>query len=148
LIIGALCGLPFPYEPQQVTLLNLLTIGVPAFLITLSKERSTAASRPCFLHEVARFVLPTGLVIGVAGLLMLGIARWHGDDDRTARTLMLSTLVLLGLGTLLRVLTHGEAVRLVGDTRFRWLALAALPVYLLAMYLPPASEFLRLTPLG
>src|SRR5262249_40614733 len=31
-------GLAFPYEPQQVTLLNSLTIGVPVFAITLSRR--------------------------------------------------------------------------------------------------------------
>src|SRR5262249_27262132 len=33
LIVASLFGLPFPYVPQQVTLLNFLTIGIPAFLI-------------------------------------------------------------------------------------------------------------------
>src|SRR5262249_13085194 len=35
-----LFGLPFPYLPQQVTLLNWLVIGLPALVITLSRERS------------------------------------------------------------------------------------------------------------
>src|SRR5262249_25653609 len=58
LIVGALgvFGLPFPFQPQQVTLLNFLTIGVPAFLITLSRERSPAPSRSGFVREVGGFV--------------------------------------------------------------------------------------------
>src|SRR5207237_9840568 len=33
-------GLRFPYLPQQVTLLNWLVIGIPAFVIAVSRERS------------------------------------------------------------------------------------------------------------
>ncbi len=105
LIVGALgvFGLPFPYLPRQVTLLNFLTIGVPAFLIMLSRERSAVASAPHFLREVGAFALRTGIVIGLAGLLLLWLSDrvWH-DDDPTQRTLLLSLLILLGLTTLLR----------------------------------------------
>ena len=44
--------LDFPYLPQQVTLLNWLVIGIPAFVIALSRERSTSATKPHFLREV------------------------------------------------------------------------------------------------
>jgi hypothetical protein len=71
---------------------------------------------------------------------------WH-DSETTQRTLLLSLLVLLGLTTLLRVLTDGEARPLPGDRRFRWLAAAALLVYLAVMYWPPTGDFFKLTPL-
>jgi cation-transporting ATPase E len=139
--------LEFPYLPQQVTLLNLLTIGIPAFAIALSRERSTAATRPGFLREVGWFAIRTGLIIGIAGLIMMVIAhRLH--DDRMTRTLLLSTLTLLGVTTLLRALTDGESQPLRGDSNFRWLAVGALPVYGIAMYVPPAADFFQLVPLG
>ncbi len=149
LIVGALgvFRLPFPYLPRQVTLLNFLTIGVPAFLIMLSRERS-AASAPRFLREVGSFALRTGIVIGLAGLLLLWLSNrvWH-EDEQTQRTLLLSLLVLLGLATLLRVLTDGEARPSAGDRRFRFLATAALLVYLAVMYCRPVGAWFELTPL-
>jgi cation-transporting ATPase E len=151
LIVGALgvFGLPFPYLPRQVTLLNFLTIGVPAFLVMLSRERSAAASAPHFLREVGTFALRTGIVIGLAGLFLLWMSDrvWH-DDERTQRTLLLSLLILLGLTTLLRALTDGEAQPLAGDHRFRWLAAAALLVYLVVLYWHPVGGFFDLTPLS
>src|SRR5262249_27316101 len=76
LILGFLIlGGEFPYLPQQVTLLNFLTIGIPALVITLSRERSTAATRSAFLREVGSFVLRSGLVIGLAGLVILQWSR-------------------------------------------------------------------------
>jgi cation-transporting ATPase E len=142
-------GGAFPYLPQQVTLLNMLTIGIPALVMTLSRERSTAATRTPFLREVGSFVLRSGLVIGVAGLLLMQWARWaYAHEVRLQRTLLLSALVLLGVTALLRVLTDGEEKPLVGDRCFRWLAIAALPAYLLTMYWGPPATFFRLAPLG
>src|SRR5262249_12829800 len=116
-------GLPFPYLPQQVTLLNSLTIGLPAFLIMLSR-RGDVPGRAGFLREVGWFVLSTGLVIGVAGLVVFVLAGvfWPGtvpdrdtvplegvasglaavatlayDHVTLQRTLLLATLILLGL---------------------------------------------------
>jgi cation-transporting ATPase E len=150
LIIGALgvFGLPFPYMPGQVTLLNFLTIGVPAFLIMLSRERSAAASAPRFLREVGSFAIRTGVVIGATGLLLLWLSNhvWH-NDETTQRTLLLSLLVVLGLTTLLRALTDGETRPSAGDRRFYFLAAAALFVYLAILYWPLTGDFFKLTPL-
>ncbi len=176
LILGFLVlGGEFPYLPQQVTLLNLLTIGIPALVITLSKERSTAATRSPFLREVGSFVLRSGLVIGVAGLVLLlwsrAVCPEREPVERVAplsalvpifptdreplhltgadlhRSLLLSGLVLLGITALLRTLNDGEEKPLIGDRRFRLLAVAALPVYLLMMYWGPPARFFRLAAL-
>jgi cation-transporting ATPase E len=149
LIVGfMLLGGTFPYLPQQVTLLNLLTIGIPAFVITLSKERSTAATKTPFLREVGSFVFRSGLVIGVAGLILMAWARSVAPGEvKLQRTLLLSALVLLGITGLLRALTDGEAKPLRGDRRFRWLAGAAVPVYVGAMYGKPPARFFELAPL-
>jgi cation-transporting ATPase E len=147
LLLGALhvFGLPFPYLPQQVTLLNWLTIGIPAFIITLSRERSASPTRPRFLREVGWFALRTGLVFALAGIVLLLISVWGNEDDvRTQRTLLLSALTLLGVTSLLRTLTDGETEPLRGDTKFRWLAAAAIPVYLAAMYVGPSADFFDL----
>jgi cation-transporting ATPase E len=146
---SGLGGLPFPYVPQQVTLLNWLVIGMPALVITLTRERSTAATRPRFLREVGWFAIRTGVVFGLAGVTVLALARHAWDyGEPTQRTLLLSVLILLGITALLRVLSDGEDRPLVGDRRLRWLAAAAVPVYLVALYMPPAADFFRLTPLG
>ncbi len=114
-----LFGLPFPYMPQQVTLLNWLVIGMPALVIALSRERSRAPTRSDFLREVGWFALRTGFVFALAGLtiLLLSVQVWR-DPVRTQRTLLLSLLVLLGITALLRALKDGESEPLVGDAKF------------------------------
>jgi hypothetical protein len=67
---------------------------------------------------------------------------------KEVRTLLLSALVLLGATTLLRALTDGEVRRPAGDNRLRLLALAAVPAYLAAMYVPAFAYFFELQPLS
>jgi cation-transporting ATPase E len=151
-----LLGLPFPYLPQQVTLLNWLVIGLPALIIAFSRERSTSSTRPRFLLEVGWFALRTGVIFAVAALIVLVLAAhfWPvvvplapGVEEKTQRTMLLSVLILLGITALLRALTDGEEKPLAGDNRFRLLAALVVPAYLLAMYWGPSTRFFQLEPL-
>jgi cation-transporting ATPase E len=151
LIVGALgfLGLPFPYKPQQVTLLNALTIGIPALLIMLGRDPSPHASRTGFFAELISFAARTGVVIGSVGLALLWASAhlWH-DDEVTQRTMLLSALIPLGAFALLRALTDGEGGKPHGAFALRLAALLALPVYLAVLYLPPLAFFFELNPLG
>lgn len=143
-------GLPFPYLPQQVTLLNWLVIGIPAFVIALSRERSTGATKPRFLPEVGWFAVRTGVVFAAAAITILVSAGYYWpspDVEVTQRTMLLSVLILLGITALLRTLTDGEERPPTGDARFRLLAGLVVPAYLLAMYWPPSTRFFELKPL-
>ncbi len=152
LILAYYCGwfgLPFPYEPQQVTLLNWSVIGIPAFVIALSRERSRSATKPRFLHEVGSFSLRTGVLFGLAGIAILSIAvHLHPGDEDWQRSMLLSVLILLGITALLRALTDGEPENLRGDRRFRLLGALAIPVYVTALYWSPTQDFFKLVPLG
>jgi cation-transporting ATPase E len=161
----------FPYEPQQVTLLNWLVIGFPALLIAFSRERSRGPARRDYLREVGWFALRSGIVIGAGALAMVFLAYWLWPFDRTTwgplvvpvglpvyaaavqaheitlRTMLLSVLILLGITVLLRALDDGEE-NLRGDRWFRLLALLSIPAYLLAMYVPVSAYFFELKPLS
>jgi cation-transporting ATPase E len=134
--------LPFPIAPQQVTLLNFLTIGVPALLITLDRRKAEAA-RGDFVGEVGGFALGTGIVTGMTALAMMLLSdRVWGDDVAMQRSMVLSTLVLFGWVTLYRALGHES-----GDRLLRVLPAAGQAVYVLAMYVPVVAEFFELVPL-
>lgn len=143
LIVGAMgfMRMPFPYEPQQVTLLNLLTIGVPAFLIMLGRPASGAPVRRGFVGEVAWFAGATGLIMGTAGLVVYRLGKAWYADDVTQRTLLLSTLVLMGLGTVVRLVAERGNQATKGDGLVLGWVTLALPLYLLIMYLPPIATW-------
>jgi hypothetical protein len=128
---------PFPYLPQQVSLLNWMVIGIPALLIALTRERSGVANRTPFLRDVGWFAVRTGVIFAVAGVVLLALSKhlW-GHDEKTQRTMLLTMLVLLGITVLQRVLTEGNHQPLAADRRLRWLSLIVIPGYLIAMYWP------------
>jgi cation-transporting ATPase E len=146
LIIIAALGIfnfPFPIAPQQVTLLNFLTIGVPALLITLDRSKAGAA-RGDFVREVGWFAVRTGIITGFAALGMQLVTAYLFDDDETGqRTMVLTTLVLLGWVTLWRAMGSNHPA-----TLLRWLPMAGLVIYLLALYVPPIANFFELVPLS
>jgi hypothetical protein len=86
----------------------------------------------------------------VAGLALLLLAEYLLPEmemrvfRRTQRTMLLSMLVLLGITALFRALRDAEPERVSGDRRFRLLGLSAVPVYLLAMYVPFSASFFEL----
>ncbi len=137
LVVGMLSlDLPFPLIPQQVTLLNVLTIGLPALLIALDRRRATAASGN-LVREIGWFVLRSGVLTALAAL---GIAWIHREESvLLLRTLIVSTLVLLGWVTLYRV--SGQ------DRRLQVIPVFGLGAYLMALYIPPVRRFLELQPL-
>jgi hypothetical protein len=125
----------FPYLPQQVTLLNALTIGGPAVLLMLSNAPPHAAGRAAFLPEVARFVFGTGVPVA-----LVGVAFWQvGATVDEKRTLFLSFLVPVGLANAVLIAA--------GDRRMLLWAAAAAAAFVAAMYVPPVAYFFALTPL-
>jgi cation-transporting ATPase E len=146
---GVFSGLTFPYLPQQVTLLNALTIGLPALVITLSRTPSGATDRKRFLREVGSFALRTGIEMGVAGLVVLLISAWgRGDDESMQRTLLLAVLILLGFRALFRAHREGGfSERLQDRLIFGLIALGAC-AWVVVLYWRLAADFFELTRLG
>jgi cation-transporting P-type ATPase E len=141
IVIGlGVLGLKFPYLPQQVTLLNALTIGGPALLIMFARIPNPRRARMSFLREVGLFALVAGLSVGAAGLAVWFAAANYMDDPQMPRTLLLSILILLGLGNVLIIADR--------DQRLVWWAAMALPAYLAVMYNGPLGYFFALSPLA
>lgn len=142
------CQLPFPYLPQQVTLLNLFTIGLPALLMATTRGRPAVVRRGSWLRDVSIFALWAGGITGAACLLIYVLSAWNHDrDSLVPRTLTLSMLIFLGQALMLRALTDGESQEQRPERRFLALALLSLSAYLTILHLPATQNFFRLAPL-
>lgn len=81
----------FPFLPRHLTLIGALTIGIPAFFLSL--ERNDQRARPGFVERVLRFAVPSGLF--VAGATFAAYALIHtysGGSLAQARTAATMTL--------------------------------------------------------
>lgn len=137
LVAVAACGLPFPYLPQQVTLLNALTIGGPAILILAGRSASVRPTGSPFFADVGRFVLVAGAATSAIGLAVyLGSSFCFHHDTATARTVLLLTLILAGVGN--AVVATGGDRRLLAWAGFAVLVLVAVT------QVPPVADFFQL----
>ncbi|WAB82200.1 HAD-IC family P-type ATPase [Microcella daejeonensis] len=55
---------PFPFLPRQLSIVDGLTIGLPAIVLALLPN--ARLYRPGFLRRAARFCVPAGLIVGAA----------------------------------------------------------------------------------
>ncbi|WP_202638007.1 HAD-IC family P-type ATPase [Bailinhaonella thermotolerans] len=89
-LMTGVAGLAFPFVPRQSTLVNALTIGIPAFFLALAP--SDERSRPGFVRRVLRFAVPAGLISAAAMFLAFTFAH-NGErslaQDRTAAVIAL-----------------------------------------------------------
>jgi cation-transporting ATPase E len=131
----AIVGVPYPFLPRHLTLVSALTIGIPAFVLSLAP--STERYRPGFLRRVATFSVPAGLITATGVFAVYAIARAQdvsGDEARTAATVV---VMIVGLRVLL----------LVARPLAPWkvaLVAAMGGCFVLAMVIPAARDFFEL----
>jgi cation-transporting P-type ATPase E len=147
IIAVIVCQLPFPYKPQQVTLLNAFTIGLPALFMATSRGRA-AAHQGSWLREVGFFAIRTGGIVGVVCLILYVLAVWnHDPESLVPRTWTLTMLIVLGQLLMLRALTdqepHGQKL----EAKFILLAGFSLAAYVAILYMPATQDFFALAPL-
>jgi cation-transporting ATPase E len=82
IVVGAVSATRFPVFPRQMTLLSTLTIGVPAFLLALS--RNARRFTPGFLGRIVSRSVPLGAVVGVC---VVGADRVSRDTTGTAASI-------------------------------------------------------------
>jgi cation-transporting ATPase E len=90
---------PYPFLPRHLTVIDSLTIGVPAFFLALAPNLRRYV--PGFVERVLRFAFPAGTVAAVATFTAFAVARAEDlplIQQRTAATivmLMISLCVLV-----------------------------------------------------
>ena len=97
----AVVAVPYPFLPRHLTLVSTLTIGIPAFVLSLAP--SNERYRPGFLRRVLAVSVPTGIITAAAVFCSYALARAeevHPDEARTAATV---TAMVIGLVVLLLV---------------------------------------------
>ncbi|MFG3441847.1 HAD-IC family P-type ATPase [Nonomuraea sp. NPDC047897] len=147
LLTGVL-GMMFPFAPRHSTLVNALTIGVPAFFLALAPTLERA--RPGFVPRVLRLAVPAGVVCAAAVMLSFWVA--HSDtstlnEDRTAAVIALFLTTWWVLVLVARPLTWWRVV-LVGSMAVLFAAALALPTVRELFALEPSGAGTDLAAVG
>jgi cation-transporting ATPase E len=126
-----LAVLPFPFLPRHMTLIGLITIGTPAFV--LSFEKHERPIRPGFLTRVLAFAVPAGLVAGLTTFTLYGMSRldrfgFTVAESRTAATILMVFIGLVVIHDLVAPPTQQNRV-LIGGLLAGFLAILAVPAF-------------------
>jgi cation-transporting ATPase E len=152
----------FPISPAQITLLTLLTVGIPTFGIALwTRPGPPPRSLP---RRLLRFVLPASTLLALAAFAVyIGVYTLHDLDlpalrtggiaaattvpqqDLASREALTHVLVLGGLLLVLFAAPPGPWFAVVeemdGDRRPAYLALVMVPIYAMILTVPALREF-------
>jgi cation-transporting ATPase E len=128
--------LRYPFLPRHLTLVGSLTIGIPAFFLSLAPNKRRYV--PGFVPRVLRFTIPAGFVAAAATFGAYAVARVQDgvslDEARTVAALVLLTIGLWVLVILARPFTLWRAV----------LTLLMVGAFALALLVPAGREFYAL----
>src|SRR2546430_17625721 len=102
---------PYPFLPRHLTIIDTLTIGVPAFFLALAPNLRRYV--PGFVNRVFRFTIPAGTVAAVATFAAFALARFDDlplTQQRTAAPLVMLMMSLTVLVILAQPLTWRRIV--------------------------------------
>jgi cation-transporting ATPase E len=130
----------FPFLPRHLTLVGALTIGIPAFFLSL--EQNAQRVQPDFVSRVLRFAVPAGLF--VAGATFAAYALIHtysGGSLAQARTAATVTLFAVASWVLILVARPLKPIR--------WLLLGGtVAAFMVVLGVTPLRAFFALEPLS
>ena len=105
--IVAAAGLVYPFLPRQLSLIGALTIGIPAFFLSLAPNAQRA--RTGFLGRVLQFATPAGIAAAIATLAAYSIALYAANgslnEASTVASIVLFSCGLANLAYLYRPFT-------------------------------------------
>ncbi|MBG6225982.1 cation-transporting ATPase E [Arthrobacter sp. CAN_A2] len=87
---------PFPFLPRQLAVVDGLTIGLPALVLGLLPN--TRLYRPGFLRRVARWCVPSGIVVALA--VIGAVVYAHGDAGASTAEIQTVAVITLTLSAL------------------------------------------------
>lgn len=87
-------ALPYPFLPRHLSVLSALTIGIPAFFLSLAPNNQRYI--PGFLRRVLTFAVPTGIVIAVLIFSSFLTISYRGGSPQLASTMAASVVMIVG----------------------------------------------------
>jgi cation-transporting ATPase E len=87
-------ALPYPFLPRHLSVLSALTIGIPAFFLSLAPNNQRYI--PGFLRRVLSFAVPTGIVIAILIFSSSLTVSSRGGSPQLASTVAASVVMIVG----------------------------------------------------
>jgi cation-transporting ATPase E len=134
-------GWLYPLLGRHVSLIGDLTIGIPAFFLSLAPN--TRRYEPGFIGRVLWFTIPAGVVAAAASFMAYGLARHAGAGQAVTNTAAILVLLVVSLWVLVilaRPFTRLRLILVVGIVAAVSVVLAVEPLrHFFELHLPTGS---------
>ena len=98
IIFALLFGLTFPLSPRYITWIDMLTIGIPITILTLTVPTLPKQTTKKFFTETIKFALVAGTIIaGFASLIYAYCLLWQHQSLLYSKTASISAIIVMGL---------------------------------------------------
>lgn len=91
-------GQVYPYLPSQMTVISVLSIGVPAFFLALAPNQQLY--RPGFLTRVLKFAIPVGFIAATAMMVNYMLLDNRDASMAVIGTSVSITMMMIGISVL------------------------------------------------
>jgi Ca2+-transporting ATPase len=150
--VAVIIGLPIPFVPIQILLMNLLTDALPAMVLAVNPGNKQKQTKRMDIvdKELYQKVITKGVLLGAGSLGLFAAALAFGAPIAVAQSVAFATLVS---GQLIQTFSwrqegSEETVRDLGKDRFLLGALGISWLSLLTvLYVPPVAAFFHTVPL-
>ena len=129
-------GVPFPFLPRHLTLVSMLTIGIPGFVLALAP--SDRPARSGFIGRILRFAVPAGVLAAAGTFGAYALARDLDLPLVEAQTTATIVLFSIGLVVLAAIASPLTALRM-------WLVVSMGAAFAAVLLIPSLREFFALT---
>lgn len=90
LFIFLFLDVAYPLQPIQFTLINAITIGIPAFLLALEPNYDLVTGQ--FFKKVCKTAIPAGFIAVLNMAVIIGVSKYFSFGEK-----LISTLAVLGV---------------------------------------------------
>ena len=94
--------LPYPFEPIQLTLISVTTIGIPSFFLAL--EPNTEIIRGRFIRNILRLAFPRGIAVAFCAIASVLVSEFTDLPVEGMSTLTAYTVAGVGFLALFRIM--------------------------------------------
>lgn len=94
--------LPYPFEPIQLTLISVTTIGIPSFFLAL--EPNTEIIKGQFIRNILRLAFPRGVAVAFCAIASVLVSQFIGLPISVMSTLTAYTVAAVGFLALFRIM--------------------------------------------
>ena len=101
-LIFVFLPLPYPFEPIQLTLISVTTIGIPSFFLAL--EPNTEIIKGQFIRNILRFAFPRGVAVAFCAIASVLVSQIIGLPVSVMSTLTAYTVAAVGFLALFRIM--------------------------------------------